>query len=342
VPRLYIDEYTRVLGGKTVCTACREGVLRDHFEEVVADIKFLNRQGMQTILYHNVANRFSNRKMFRTLVERLPETRIVRVSPDVDFYEYVLDQEENVHKLIFLERKPLLDLDGRKINAIHTKAVDTTVQTWGDLIANVNYRGILSRICDQIEAGRYDRVHILPAAKNAIKHELFTIEGFGTLIANNFVERFEPLASEEDVRFIKGILMLYKREGFLKLRDKGYLKRERHNFYVTLIDDIVVGCVEKKVIDERTIEIAALAISTRFRNQRVGVFTVKAFIETMQQQGYSRFISLTNNPKLTNLYRTLGFEPCSRPEYQARQAASPDVQMHCIQLPPAVSDARRR
>ena len=327
MPRLYIDEYTRALSGKTICTACREGVLRDHFEEVVADIKFLNRQGMRTILYHNVANRFSNQKMFRTLDERLPDTRIVRVPAEVDFYEHVLDQEENVHKLIFLERKPLLDKDGRKINAIHTEGVDTAVHAWGDLIANVNYRDILSRICDQIEAGRYDRVHILPAAKNAIKYELFTIEGFGTLIANNFVERFEPLATEEDVRFIKGILMLYKHEGFLKLRDEEYLRRERDNFYVTLIDDIVVGCVEKKMIDARTVEIAALAISTRFRNQRVGVFTVKAFIETMHRQGYSRFISLTNHPKLTRLYQTLGFEPCLRPEYQARQAASPDVQM---------------
>lgn len=328
MPQLYIDEYTRALSGKTICTACREGVLRDYFEQVVADIKFLNRQRMQTVLYHNVAKRFSNRKMFRTLAERLPQTRIVRVPSEVDFYEFVLGQEENVHKLIFLERKPLLDLDGRKINAIHTEGVDTTVHAWGDLIANVNYRDILSRICDQIEAGRYDRVHILPAAKNAIKYELFTIEGFGTLIANNFVERFEPLASEQDVRCIRGILMLYKNEGFLKLRDEAYLRRKRDNFYVTLIDDIVVGCVEKKVIDERTVEIAALAVSTRFRNQRVGVFTVKAFMQTMQQQGYSRFISLTNNPKLTRLLKTLGFEACSQPEFQVRQAMSPDVGMY--------------
>jgi N-acetylglutamate synthase-like GNAT family acetyltransferase len=336
MPRLYIDEYTRALSGKTVCTACREGVLRDHFEQIVTDIKFLDRQGMRTVLYHNVANRFSNRKFFQTLAERLPGTRIARVPPEADFYEFVLGQEEKVHKLIFLERKPLVDLQGRKINAIHTRGVDTTVHAWGDLIANVNYRAILSRICEQIEAGRYHRVHILPAAKHAIKHELFTIEGFGTLIANNFVEHFEPLASEQDMRFINGILKLYKHEGFLKLRNEAYLRRERNNFYVTVIDDIVVGCVEKKVIDERTVEIAALAISTRFRNQRVGVFTVKAFIETMQSQGFSRVISLTNHPKLIRLYQTLGFESCSRPEYRVRQEASPDVRMFYKQVVSAV------
>ena len=332
MPRLYIDEYTRTLSGKTICTACREGVLRDHFDEVMADIKFLNRQGMQTILFHNIANRVSNQKMFRTLAERLSETRIIRVSPEVDFYKYVLDQEENIHKLIFLERKPLLDLNGQKINAIHTQGVDSTVESWGDLIANINYKDILARICDEIEAGRYDRVHILPAAKNAIKHELFTIEGHGTMIANNYFEHFEPLASEEDVKFINSILKLYQHEGYLKQRNEDYLKRQRNNFFVTLIDDIVVGCVEKKVVDEQTIEIAALAISTRFRNQRVGVFTVKAFMEKMHRQGFSRFISLTNNPQLTRLYRTLGFESCSRKEYQARQAASPEVKMYYLEL----------
>ena len=51
-------------------------------------------------------------------------------------------------------------------------------------------------------------------------------------------------------------------------------------------------------------------------------------METMQQQGFSRFISLTNNVKLEGLYRTLGFKPCTLPEYQARQALSPDVQMY--------------
>jgi N-acetylglutamate synthase-like GNAT family acetyltransferase len=333
MPRLYIDEYSRALKGKTICAACREGVFRDYFDEIVADIKFLNRQGMHTILFHNVANRFSNQRIFQTLAQRLPETRIERVPPEVDFYDFVLDQDKRVHKLIFLERKALLDLHGHKINAIHTRSVDPHAHSWGDLIANVNYRDILSRICDHIEAGRYDRVHILPAAKHAIKHELFTIEGFGTMIANNYVERFKPLASEADVRLINGILKLYKHEGYLKQRDVQYLQHERDNFFVTFIDDIVVGCVEKKEIDRRTVEIAALTISTRFRNQRVGVFTVKAFIETMQQKGYDRFISLTNNPKLKRLYSRLGFETCSPLEYQARQAVSPDVQMHFKQVP---------
>lgn len=327
MPRLYIDEYTHALAGKTVCIACREGILRDNFSAVVADIKFLNRQNIRTVLYHNIPNRFANQKYARALSARLPETRIVRVLADVDFYSHVLDHEQHVHKLIFLERKALVDQKGNKINAMTTQSVRQNINAWGELIANVNFRSALENICAKIDKGHYDRVHILPATKNAIKYELFTIEGFGTLIANNFVERFQPVVSEEDVRIIKGILKLYRHEGYIKPRTEAYLEANRSNFYVTLIDDIVVGCVEKKVIDERTVEIAALAITTKFRNQRVGVFTVQAFIQALQQEGYTRFISLTNNPNLMQLYRTIGFEPTERPEYRRRQEASPGVVM---------------
>jgi amino-acid N-acetyltransferase len=272
MPRLYIEEYTRALAGKRVCIACREGILRDNFNALVSDIKLLHRLKIKTELYHNIANRFANRKYFRLLEDRLPETRIVRVPPEADFYAYVLDHEENVHKLIFLERKAMIDQAGQKISALTTQGVRQGSSTWGDLIANVNLRGVLERICARIESGHYDRVHILPAGKNAIKHELFTLEGFGTLIANNFVERFQPVSTEGDVNIIEGILKLYKHEGYLKPRTRSYLMEKRGHFFVTLIDEIVVGCVEKKVIDAATAEIAALAISTKFRNLRVGGF----------------------------------------------------------------------
>lgn len=332
MPRLYIEEYTRALSGKTVCVACREGILRDHLGAIVTDIKFLSRQGIRTILYHNISNRTANKKYFRQLEDRLPDTRIIKLLPEIDFYNHVLDHQEPIHKLIFLERKSLLDQQGRKINSLTTSGVLQNVSHWGGFIANVNFKSVLERICRRIDNGHYDRVHILPAGKNAIKHELFTIEGHGTLIANNFIEQFKPMSVEEDVQLIKGILRLYKSGGYLKPRTENYLHKYWKNFYVTLIDDIVVGCVEKKVVDAETAEIAALAISTKFRNQRVGLFTIKAFMENIRQQGYSHFISLTNNPNLKKLYKTMGFIPCPSGRYRDRQAQSPDVKMYYFEL----------
>ena len=306
--------------------------MRDNLTAVITDVKLLNRLNIKTILYHNIANRFANQKYFRLIAERLPETRIVRVPVDMDFYSYVLDHEENVNKLIFLERKALIDRDGQKMNALTTQGVRRTINTWGDLISNTNFKGVLEHICTRIDAGQYERVHIIPAGRNAIKHELFTIEGHGTLIANNFVESFQPVSSEKDLSIINGILKLYKNEGYLKPRTKAYLLEHQENYYVTLIDNIVVGCVEKKIIDPQTAEIGALAISTKFLNQRVGVFTVTAFMDELSNQGFNRFISLTNNPRLKKLYLILGFSVCRSPEYTSRQEESPGVSMYYKQM----------
>jgi N-acetylglutamate synthase-like GNAT family acetyltransferase len=115
----------------------------------------------------------------------------------------------------------------------------------------------------------------------------------------------------------------------LKPRSKGYLSRHRQRFFVTAIDGIVVGCLEQKIIDETTVELGALAISTRFRNQRVGVYTVNAFIEKMVDQGFVHFISLTKNPRLQALFLQLGFVQESPQRYAQRQSESPDVKMFC-------------
>ena len=332
MPRLHITDYSRELAGKTVFIACREGILRDHFKEIVADIKFLNRHGIVTTFFHNMSHRFANRKHFRELAKRLADTRIVRVPPEVDFYTHVLEYPDHVFKLIFLERKYLIDQKGRKINSLTTQSARDSMSAFGDLIANVNFKIIMEQVCRKIDDGKIERVHILPAGKHTIKHELFTIEGTGTLIANNFTEEFAPVVSDEELEIVFGILDRYKREGFLKPRSKKYIQEHRNNFYITRIDGIIVGCAEKKEIDPQTVELGALAISTRFRNQRVGVFIVNAFIAEMIQKGYRRFISLTNNPRLQTLYYKLGFVQQSPPEYHARQEQSPRVKMFFKEL----------
>ena len=332
MPKLYVAEYTRAYADKSVLIACREGILRDHFNSILADLKFLTRQGIPVTLFHNMSNRFANQKHFKLLTSKLPDTRIVRVPSETDFYEYVLDYQEHGFKLIFLERKYLVDQEGTRINSLNTKGTRQSMTDFGELIANENFKNILERICRKIENGNYERVHILPAGKNAVKHELFTVEGSGTLIANNFTEVFARLSSDDDLKIVVGILSISKGEGYLKPRTQSYVRRNRQNFYVTKIDDIIVGCVEGIRIDPQTIELGALAISTKFRNQRVGVYTVSAFMAEMEKEGYKRFISLTNNPRLQKLYRNLGFEKKTLPQYQSRRDASAGVALFFKQI----------
>ena len=327
MPKLYVKEYTKSLSGKHVFIACREGILRDHFSDIIADIKFLNRQGILTTLFHNISNRFSNQKHFREIANRLPETRVVKVLPDINFYHHVLEYKGPVFKIIFLERKYLVDQNGLKINAITTQRVRQSIDRYGDLIGNVNFKAILEMICQKIDHGSLDRVHILPAGRYTVKHELFSIEGSGTLIANNYEESLEKISGEHEAQIVAGILSMYKREQFLKPRSLQYILDRASYFYVSKIDGIIVGCVERLDIDAETVELGALAISARFRNQRVGNFTINAFVDRMTRKGYRRFISFTNNPQLQKLYRGLGFKKQKTALYRTRQEQSPGVAM---------------
>lgn len=334
MPKLYIEEYRAAFTGKTIFIACREGILRDHFAAVIADIKFLNRQGVKTRLFHNVSNRFANQKLFSEISAKLPQTRQIRVPVDQDFYQYVLDYRDSVEKIIFLERKYLVDDKGHRINSLttsHARAHATAYQT---LIANINFRQAIEQICRKIDGGYIQRVHIIPAGRQSIKHELFTIEGSGTLIANNFTEAFSVVESEDDIRMVTDILKLYQRHGYLKPRSEMYIRKRRANFYTAKIDGIVVGCAEKISLDEMTAELGALAISTKFRKQRVGVFLINTFLDEMFSQGYRTVVSLTGNPRLKALYLSLGFSSGGSEAYADRCAQSPDKSLFIKHLQP--------
>lgn len=330
MPQLYLEEYARNLAGKRVCIACREGILRDTHLEIIADIKLLSRFGIATYLFHNLPNRSANRRYLGEFSDRLPQTEIIRVDATSDFYEAVLARPEVDFKLIFLERKYLADLKGHKINTMTTSRMRQSMGDFGHCIGNVNFRDAINQICTRIESGHCERVHILPAGKDTIKNELFSVEGSGTMIANNFTEEFRQATSDEDVARVNRILLMYRKYGYLKPRSKNYIQEKKENFFITAIDGITVGCVEKKRIDEQTVELGGLAISTRFRNQRVGVYTVGAFIEEMRLEGYRRFISLTRNPRLEELFLQLGFKKGDPASYPQRQAQSPGVPLYYL------------
>ena len=328
MPHLYVKEYTRHLIGKRIAIACREGILRDQLGNIISDIKFLNRHGIFTTLFHNLPNRLANQKIVTELEKKLPDTELVRIPPDVDFYHDVLASADIQFKLIFLERQCLHDKDGNKINTLTSSRFRSGDMEMADFVNNVNFRDALTQICEKIESGACERVHILQAGKGSIKEELFSVEGSGTMIADNFTEEFRQVSTEQDVKIVERILSMYKRSGYLKPRPKGYVEKYYDHFFVTAIDSIVVGCVETKEIDRETVELGALAISTRFRNQRIGVFTVSAFIAEMRGRGYVNFISMTRNPRLQELLLKMGFALEESGRWPKRREMSPGVPMY--------------
>jgi amino-acid N-acetyltransferase len=334
MPKLYIQEYKKELTGTRILIACREAILRENIKNILDDIKFLDRQGIKTILLHNLANRFANRKYVSLLQEKLPNTQICRIPVEAgeDFYNYALNFNPHLNKIVFIERKYLTDEKGRKLNALTTKNAlklmkEKKIIAYGDLIANANFKSIIEKICTKIENQEIDRIHIVPARKSCLKHELFSLEGTGTLIANNFIETLENINSDDEVRMVENILKPYISKGLIKPRNREHISALKEKFYMAKIDGIPVGCVEKINLSEDTAELGALAVATRYRNHQVGFFLIKSFVDLVKKEGYKRVVSLTRNPKLKNIYCSVGFEEKTPDDLQHRKAKSPDVPM---------------
>ena len=181
MPKLYIKEYQESLKGARILIACREGILREYIRSIVRDIKFMDRQGIHTTLLHNLPNRLANRKFFKLLELKLPGTEIYRspIESGEDFYEYALNFKEEFGKIFFIERKYLTDDKGFKLNSLTTQKAlrmirEKQIFAYGDLITNTNFKGIIEKVCKKIERGEIERIHIVPAGKNSLKHELFS------------------------------------------------------------------------------------------------------------------------------------------------------------------------
>ena len=151
MPHLYVKEYTRHLVGKRIAIACREGILRDQLSNIISDIKFLNRQGIFTTFFCNLPNRLANQKIVTELEKKLPDTTLIRIPPDVDFYHEVLASKDSRFKLIFLERHCLHDKDGNKINTLTSSRFRSVDMEMADFVNNVNFRDALTQICEKID-----------------------------------------------------------------------------------------------------------------------------------------------------------------------------------------------
>ena len=199
-------------------------------------------------------------------------------------------------------------------------------------MANANFKSILEKICAKIETRTVDRIHIVPAKKHCLRHELFSLEGVGTLIANNFAESLETVESDDEVLIVQDILRPYIKKGLIKPRTREHISAMRKNFHMAKIDGIPVGCVETIVLDSVSAELGALAVATRYRNQQVGFFLIRSFVGMAKTQGFKRVVSLTRNRKLKGIYLSVGFEEKTPDDLRFRQEKSPGVPMFVYSL----------
>jgi predicted GNAT family N-acyltransferase len=85
-------------------------------------------------------------------------------------------------------------------------------------------------------------------------------------------------------------------------------------------------------LDSITVELGALAVATRYRNQQVGFFLIRSFVEMARKKGFLRVVSLTRNQKLKEIYLSVGFNENSSDDLLFRQAKSPSVPMFVYRI----------
>jgi len=330
--KLHTDYYSQVHKWKTMAFAVREWLLREYYSDITEDLKFLIKKWIHVVLYHNLPKNTWNDKFLQEKVSsKIPWAHIERVGTNIDFYEYIVSVKQDIDKLIILERQYLIWEKGDKINTISTNKLQTELAEnnaewlW---IANVNIRRALLKICQAVENSHIHRVHILPwGRKNAIKHELFSLEWVWTLIWNDFWNPEIRNAWEQDEHIIKWILESHKKNKFLKPRSKEYISRHISQFKIAYIDGIPVGCMEIIQEDEKTIELWALTVIHSFLSLKIWVALIQYIQSYARKYGFG-IISLTNNEKLQGIYVKFWFEKYNdSPWFEERKKRSPWVSL---------------
>ncbi len=128
-------------------------------------------------------------------------------------------------------------------------------------------------------------------------NELFSIDGVGTIIEDDFSKPTIYPATEEEVDIIFGIFEIHKKEKYLKPRSKEYIREHLSSFYVAHIDKIPVGCVEIKEINPMTYELAGLAIIKTFLSFKIGA-TMIGYVEEKAALDGKKLVCITPNPNL--------------------------------------------
>jgi GNAT superfamily N-acetyltransferase len=329
--KLYIDHYAEIHKWSTMAFAVREWVLRNNHHLIIEDLKFLTRKWISVILYHNIARNLWNDRFLKENVEsKIPLAQIERVPDDIDIYQCVLSVKNDVKKLIILERQFLVWEDWKKINAISTDKLTLEIEKEGLSrlwIWNINFRNSLLQICEAIEKWNIHRVHVLPwGKKNAIKHELFSLEWVWTLIWNDFWNPDIRHSLEWDENIIKWILESNKWNKYLKPRSKEYIEKNVTQFRIAYIDWIPVGCVEIIQEDENTIELWALAVVHSFLRLKIWM-TLIEYVKQYAKSHWFGIISLTNNEKLQKIYYSIWFKNDENWKYNERANKSPWVKL---------------
>ncbi len=139
------------------------------------------------------------------------------------------------------------------------------------------------------------RVHLLNQTEpDALLQELFTRDGYGTLIFSDRYHQLRP-ATIEDVGGIIDMITPLEKQGILAKRSRERLELEIQNFIVIERDQHIIGCAALYPISDTTGELACLSVHPDYQGQSLGKELLKAIEQKAIEQALTRLFLLTTH-----------------------------------------------
>ncbi len=238
-------------------------------------------------------------------------------------------KSDNKKKLILFNKKWLLWEDWYRINSIDI-ASKKYQERVNDILKNNNdatLNGFLLKAKTLIKSWKIDRAHIIPFKSKNLIYELLSIDWVGTIIGKWFWKPEIRQGEKKDILIIKSLLDSNIKKGFLKPRNISYLRSAYQNFYVAYIDNIPVWCVEIIPINQNIIELGALSIIENFLSYKIWLWLIQ-FVENYANKNKKILISVTNNPKLQEIYLNNNYILDETWKYLFRSIKSPGKNLY--------------
>lgn len=230
------------------------------------------------------------------------------------------------NKLILLMEEPLRRLsDGMPILQITSDEARAAIAR-GNLFKPEWEPHILAA-CEASSAG-VDRAHLVDRhVDGAMLLELYTRDGIGTLVSETPYEEMRT-ATIHDVGGILDLISPLQQSGVLVTRSRERLEMDIDDYLVIDRDGLVIGCAALHVYPEdKTGELACLAVHPNYRNERRGERLLAAVEERANSTPLEAIFALTT--RSMHWFLEHGFEQSSlealpaerRPSYsQARNS----------------------
>ncbi len=138
------------------------------------------------------------------------------------------------------------------------------------------------------------RAHLISRhLDGAILQELFSDTGVGSMLVESSLNTLRD-ATIDDVGAILQLLQPLEEEGILVRRSRELLEREIERFVVLEHDHLIIGCAALyPFADEKTAELACLAIQPAYRRHGYGDALLNHISGEARAQGLSKLIVLT-------------------------------------------------